>query len=136
MATTWAAIASICFGRTLKPIQGGEKGNEAGNPHLDVKEVLAIWRESVPEEARSKWFNIDPTDEDRLPGPELSELAKEEAPASAGENSGQAEIAAAETNATETTSSDGGLDTGNGPVARGEQETAGSGGGDGDGAGG
>ena len=28
----------------LKPIQGGEKGNEAGNPHLNVKEVLAIWR--------------------------------------------------------------------------------------------
>lgn len=50
----------------LKPIQGGEKGNERGNPHLDVKEVLAIWRESVPADIRSKWLNIDPTDEDRV----------------------------------------------------------------------
>ena len=50
----------------LKPVQGGQKGNERGNPHLDVKEVLSIWRESVPEELRKKWWNIDPTAEDRI----------------------------------------------------------------------
>lgn len=50
----------------LHPVQGGTPGNERGNPHLDVKEVLAIWRESVPEEIRGKWWNIDPTEEDAL----------------------------------------------------------------------
>lgn len=50
----------------LKPVQGGEKGNERGNPHLSVKEVLAIWRDSVSEKTRSKWLNVDPTEEDRL----------------------------------------------------------------------
>src|SRR5256885_4738031 len=47
----------------LKPTQGGEERNRRGNPHLDIKEVLAIWRESVPEDLRKKWLNIDPTDE-------------------------------------------------------------------------
>ncbi len=50
----------------LKPVQGGEKGNERGNPHMDIKEVLAIWRESVTEKTRKEWLNIDPTDEDRV----------------------------------------------------------------------
>ena len=50
----------------LAPVQGGKKGNELGNPHLNVKEVLAIWRESVPAEIRGKWLNIDPTPEDRV----------------------------------------------------------------------
>jgi hypothetical protein len=50
----------------LKPAQGGEEGNRRGNPHLSVKEVLAIWRESVSEDLRNKWLNIDPTDEDRI----------------------------------------------------------------------
>lgn len=50
----------------LKPVQGGQPGNERGNPHVDVKKVLAIWRDSVPEELRKKWLNIDPTDEDRV----------------------------------------------------------------------
>lgn len=43
----------------LTPAQGGQEGNERGNPHVDVREVLAIWRESVPEELRGKWVNID-----------------------------------------------------------------------------
>jgi hypothetical protein len=64
-----------------KPVQGGEEGNKLGNPHVDVKEVLAIWRESVPEDVRSKWFNIDPTDEDRILEPE-----EEEQVADAGDN--------------------------------------------------
>ena len=50
----------------LHPVQGGTAGNDRGNPHLDVKEVLAIWRESVPEELRGKWRNIDPTEEDAI----------------------------------------------------------------------
>jgi hypothetical protein len=49
----------------LKPAPGGQAGNERGNPHVDVNEVLAIWRESVPEDLRKKWVNIDPTEEDR-----------------------------------------------------------------------
>lgn len=51
----------------LKPIQGGAKGNERGNPHVDINEVLAIWRASVPEDVRTQWLNIDPTEEDRVP---------------------------------------------------------------------
>ncbi len=50
----------------LNPIQGGAKGNERGNPHVDINEVLAIWRASVPEDIRKQWLNIDPTDEDRV----------------------------------------------------------------------
>jgi len=50
----------------LRPKQGREKGNEPGNPHLKVDEVLSIWRESVPEELRAKWPVIDPPKEDRI----------------------------------------------------------------------
>lgn len=50
----------------LKPTQGGEKGNEQGNPHLDAEEVLALWRASVPEKHRQDWYNIDPTEEDAV----------------------------------------------------------------------
>ena len=50
----------------LSPKQGREKGNEPGNPHLNVAEVLSIWRESVPEELRAKWPVIDPPKEDRI----------------------------------------------------------------------
>jgi len=50
----------------LKPAQGGEEKNKRGNPHLNVKEVLAIWRDSVAEDLRKKWLNIDPSDEDRV----------------------------------------------------------------------
>jgi hypothetical protein len=37
----------------LKP--AGEKGNESGNPYVDVENVLAIWRDSVPIDVRRKW---------------------------------------------------------------------------------
>jgi hypothetical protein len=50
----------------LQPAQGGQEKNKRGNPHMDIKEVLALWRESVPEDLRKKWFNIDPTEEDRI----------------------------------------------------------------------
>lgn len=61
----------------LKPVQGGEKGNERGNPHLDTKSVLAMWRESVPEELRDDWLNVDPTEEDRVLPPEPATPAAE-----------------------------------------------------------
>ena len=50
----------------LNPVQGGKKGNELGNPYVNVREVLAMWRESVPQEVRKKWLNIDPPPEDRV----------------------------------------------------------------------
>ena len=49
-----------------QPTQGGMAGNENGNPHLNAKTVLSLWRASVPEEVRSQWYNIDPTDEDKV----------------------------------------------------------------------
>lgn len=45
----------------LNPPQGGTEGNERGNPHINVKEVMNLWKVSVPEEVREKWLNIDPT---------------------------------------------------------------------------
>ena len=50
----------------LAPKQGGTPGNERGNPHIDIDTVLAIWRESVDEETRSKWYTVDPAQLDRI----------------------------------------------------------------------
>jgi hypothetical protein len=50
----------------MRPRPGGRAGNERGNPYVDVKQVLAVWRESVDEEVRNKWFNIQPSEEDRI----------------------------------------------------------------------
>lgn len=50
----------------LRPKAGSEKGNERGNPHVDIEEVLAIWRDSVTPEAREAWAHVDPVLEDRL----------------------------------------------------------------------
>ena len=44
----------------LKPVPGGQEGNERGNPNVDVHEVISLWRESVSEEVTQKWINIDP----------------------------------------------------------------------------
>ena len=44
----------------LRPKASGKEGNERGNPHLDVNEVLAIWRKSVSDGVRRKWVIIDP----------------------------------------------------------------------------
>jgi hypothetical protein len=49
----------------MQPKQGRQPGNEAGNPYLSVREVLAIWRDSVPDDLRQKWVVVDPTREDR-----------------------------------------------------------------------
>jgi len=46
----------------LRPTQGGTEGNKLGNPHLDCKKILDIWRDSVPAKERAKWLNIDPVD--------------------------------------------------------------------------
>jgi hypothetical protein len=50
----------------LRPKQGKRTGNERGNPHVDVNEVLAIWRDSVSEDIRLKWPVIDPPEADRV----------------------------------------------------------------------
>jgi hypothetical protein len=52
----------------LHAAASGQEGNEKGNPHVDVAEVLSMWRESVPEEIRNKWLNIDPLPEDAIRG--------------------------------------------------------------------
>jgi len=64
----------------LKPVQGGEEGNRRGNPHLNIKEVLAIWRESVDEDLRKKWLNVDPTEEDRILPPSTAVVTTETQP--------------------------------------------------------
>jgi hypothetical protein len=45
----------------LQPKAGRQPGNESGNPYLNVQQVLAIWRDSVPAELREKWVVVDPT---------------------------------------------------------------------------
>jgi hypothetical protein len=50
----------------LRPKQGRQKGNESGNPHIDVNQVLAIWRESASPEEREQWLIVDPAREDRV----------------------------------------------------------------------
>jgi len=50
----------------LQPKPGGSGGNQRGNPHVDVDEVLAIWRDSVPAETRRNWLVVDPPNKDRL----------------------------------------------------------------------
>ena len=50
----------------LNPKQGGAKGNERGNPHINIDTNLAIWRESVDEETRQKWYTVDPARLDRI----------------------------------------------------------------------
>ncbi len=50
--------------RKLSP--SGSEGNRNGNPHVDTETVLAMWRESASEEARLTWWNIDPTEQDRI----------------------------------------------------------------------
>jgi len=59
----------------LQPAQGGQEGNKEGNPHVDVKEVLALWRDSVPQEFRAAWYNINPWPEDAIVDPDGEEPA-------------------------------------------------------------
>jgi len=62
----------------LNPKQGGAKGNERGNPHISIDTILAIWRESVGEETRHKWYTVDPAKLDRIT--ETSSLADVDVP--------------------------------------------------------
>lgn len=50
----------------LRPKAGGKKGNERGNPYVDIDRVLAIWRDSVGKDVRENWVHVDPVSEDRL----------------------------------------------------------------------
>ncbi len=50
----------------VNPKQGGQRDNERGNPYVNVKEVLAIWRASVDEDVRKKWPVIDLAPEDQI----------------------------------------------------------------------
>jgi len=42
------------------PLPGGQEGNKQGNPHLEVAEVLELWRASVDPELVDKWVNVEP----------------------------------------------------------------------------
>ena len=46
--------------------QRRQAGNERGNPYVDVDQVLAVWRDSVPAEERNKWPVVDPPAADRI----------------------------------------------------------------------
>ncbi len=50
----------------VNPKQGGHEDNARGNPYVNVKEVLAIWRASVDEDMRKKWPVIDLAPEDQI----------------------------------------------------------------------
>ena len=43
----------------LAPTQGGQEGNEQGNPHLRVADVIQLWRDSVDEADYQNWVNLD-----------------------------------------------------------------------------
>jgi len=50
----------------LAPKQGGAEGNLRGNPHINIETILAIWRESVDQDTRAKWYTVDPAPLDRI----------------------------------------------------------------------
>lgn len=64
----------------LSPVEPGKPGNEAGNPHVKVHEVLAMWRESVPASYRESWLNIDPAEGEAGVGTELPTAEELESP--------------------------------------------------------
>lgn len=50
----------------LLPKASKQPGNERGNPNIKVDTILAIWRDSVPEEIRHRWLVADPAPADRV----------------------------------------------------------------------
>jgi hypothetical protein len=90
----------------VRPKQGRQPGNERGNPHVDVDQVLALWRESVPAEIRNKWPVVDPPAEDRIADTSqlvgLIPLQERAAPADQVASAADAEETAAADEATET----------------------------------
>jgi len=97
----------------VNPKQGGQRDNERGNPYVNVKEVLAIWRASVDEEARKTWPVIDLAPEDQIldvaaietlvPVQSLVKAQEPQAPVATSE-SGSEEAPATEPVAAESTS--------------------------------
>jgi hypothetical protein len=79
----------------LRPTRVPEDSSDRVNPHLDVKEVLAIWRESVPAELRNQWYNIDPTEEDRILD-DADAIASQEEDASEGDEDASPELVTVE----------------------------------------
>ncbi len=55
------------------PVQGGEEDNKRGNPHVDVNEVVALWRASVPQDLVSQWVMVN--DRPEQPTAESAEVA-------------------------------------------------------------
>ena len=59
----------------LTPVPGGQEGNERGNPYVDVDEVIALWRDSVPQDLVDQWVMIhepprpSPAGEEDSPAP-------------------------------------------------------------------
>jgi hypothetical protein len=49
----------------LNPEEPGDEGNEAGNPHISVAQVMQLWRKSVARETRRQWLVVDLADKDR-----------------------------------------------------------------------
>ena len=47
----------------IAPVQSGQKGNERGNPYVDVNKVVDLWRDSVPDDLVDKWGMIHETPE-------------------------------------------------------------------------
>jgi hypothetical protein len=70
-----------------RPAPSGHEENQRGNPHVDVDEVLSIWRDSVSEETIAKWVNIDSA----LNIDESVQLASAEEPIEAEEAAGENE---------------------------------------------
>ena len=62
----WFRSTRPLWARRQRGAQGGEEDNENGNPYIDAKEILSIWRESVPAEDRRDWLIIDPAERDRV----------------------------------------------------------------------
>jgi hypothetical protein len=50
----------------LGPKEPGQPGNQRGNPHVSVAEVLAMWRESTSDELRNIWPIVDAPAQERL----------------------------------------------------------------------
>ena len=86
----------------LAPVQGGEEGNERGNPYVDVNEVVALWRASVPQDLVDQWVMINETPKQPAPvegeSPEPTEIAaNSEAVAPEVEEAGEGRVRAEDT---------------------------------------
>lgn len=93
----------------LRPKQGGQPGNEAGNPYVKIDEVLALWRASAPEETRKKWLAVDPAELDRVvlvKDEETTPVSENAAPVEDAESNEADSTAKTETQTTEEPAAD------------------------------